>query len=457
MELMLHSFRNCIVSAETHHTSPVSAHPLPCSTRRPHHRPLAARTCMSPGSRNSLSSRSIWKQVAFFSAEGRPSERKVYSFCRKEQTHNFVVRTSLIRPLNLTIMSASAPTAAFTTTKRRVRRARTIITAPLPRDGRVQNDMANALLLDAQLTRLIDRQRHAIARITDSIPIIRRFRFDGLKWPSCYDLEHSWWFHAAATPTAVPRMRRGSVLARAPPTGTRRWCYHIESHRIAHVIKLDWQEITTTTVADVFSAWQNESALKQTAGLGECMRECAPRRKAVRKELDPILLHVWNLRHLIEEHIRRHCMAADAWKLEYHEGGLVEVPPLRITARDIFPMTEHEAQVLQRRPQFANLLHRDFVQQHYYDAVPRAAAAATEETKEEEEEEEADEPAAAALPATTPATAAPARTYGQPGVVRPFLFRDDRSILSNVTPDYNSDDADDDNDNQDEAKMDTSA
>ena len=445
---MLHFFRNCFVSAESHHPIHFSAHPLPFSTRRPHRSPnfyvvRIAELCklLFPveASRLFLSGRATCR-----------SGRKVYTLFKKEQTHNFVDRTSPIRQLNLT-MSASAPTAA-STTKRRVRRARTIITAPMPRDGRVQNDMANALILDAQLKRLIDRQRHAIARMTDDVEVIRRFRFDGLKWPAWSDLENSWWFReqagsAAGSTPAAPLMRQGSVLGRAPPTGSRRWCYHFGSDRIAHVIKLDWQEITTTTVAAIFDAWQNESALKLTTGLGECMRECAPRRKAVRKELDPILLHVWNLRHLIEEHIRRHCVAADAWKLEYQECGHVEVPPLRITARDIFPMTEHEAQVLQRRPQFANLLHRDFLQQHYDVAAPRRAAA-TEETKEEQEEEE-DEP---------PATAAPTRAYGQPGVVRPFQFRDDRSFLSNVTPNYNSADDDDDNDNnQDEAKMDTSA
>ena len=337
----------------------------------------------------------------------------------------------------------SAPPAST-----RRRRARTILTAPRSHD-------AGQLVLDAHLKRLMDRQRHALARMTDEIQVIRRFQFDGVRMEPSHKPEDCWWFREAASAgsTTGAVMRQGSVLGRGPPTGTRRWCYYFSVEPIARVVKLDWQEITTVMVAAIFDAWEHESALKQTAGLGECMRECAPRRKAVREVVEPVLLHVWSLRLLIDEHVHRHCQAANAWQLAYKESGLVQVPPLRITARDLFPVTEHEAQVLQRRPHFANLLYREFMQQQYPPAVPAAAAAAAEQEEQEEQDEQKEEQAAEPAPAVTkPATAAPVPVYGMPGVVRPF--RDDRNFLSSVTPDYN--DSEDDDEGE-EVTMDTSA
>ena len=312
---------------------------------------------------------------------------------------------------------------------KRSRRARTVITAPLP-SGRAHNDIANALMLDAQLKRLMDRQRHAIARMTDQVQLIHRFRFDGHYLPPFRKPENCWWFREKvdrAGGAGGVVICQGSVLGRGPSAGTRRWCYQFDFERVAHVIKLNWHEITTASLSSIFNEWQNESALKQT-GLGDCMRECAPRRKAVREQLDPIILHVWNLRQLIEEHVRSHSEATDAWKLSYNEHGCVQLPPLRITSRDIFPMTEHEAQVLQRRPHFADLMHREFMQ--------RLDASSGEE------------PTAVSAPVAAAAAAAAAASS-----IR--SFHDDRSILSSVTSDYNSVDEEEEAEETEEEKMDT--
>ena len=187
---------------------------------------------------------------------------------------------------------------------------------------------------------------------------------------------------------------------------------------MADVIKFDWREITTTSLHSIFEAWSNDSALQQM-GLGDCMQECAPRRRAVREQLDPIVLYVWNLRQLAQEHVRSHCVASNAWRLSYNEYGRVRVPPLRITAGDIVPLTEHEANVLHRRPHFAQLLYRDFMQRH----------------------SAAEQPASAEGEAVAPTSDG---------------FHDDRSILSNLTPDYDSDEEAEHEDSGEEQKMDVS-
>src|SRR5205814_5228433 len=120
---------------------------------------------------------------------------------------------------------------------------------------------------------------------------IERYRFDGHQLLPHQKPLDCWWFNDKADGTVV--IHQGSVLGRGPSTGTRRWCYQFVSLPLAEIVKIDWQEITTTVLFDIFKAWSNDSALNQM-GLGDCIRECAPRRKAVRDLHDPVILNVWN-------------------------------------------------------------------------------------------------------------------------------------------------------------------
>ena len=279
---------------------------------------------------------------------------------------------------------------------------------------------AHELVLAAHLKRLLDRQRHAIARLPGEVQLIERFKFDGRRLPSLYRPEECWWFckNSAAGGSSV-EMRCG-LAGRGPPVGTRRWCYRFTSTSLAQLFQVDWHDITADALLDIFEAWSHDSALKVT-GLDGCIRECAPRQKA-REQLDPITLHVWNLLQLAQQHVGRYCEPSVAWQLSYAENGRARVPPLRMSPRDIFPVTEHESQILLRRPHLAALLHHAFLQ---------ALASEADTVGEEEVTAAIDRPVA------------PERSFG-----------DDRSVLSNVTPDYDSEEKVEE---EEEKEMDTSS
>jgi len=243
--------------------------------------------------------------------------------------------------------SSSHPTAS----PRIKRRRRAALPLPsLHPDHSLANDAAEALA-QAHLNRLIDRVRHALPSMSEMVNVCRRFRFNGTALPPHIRPENCWWFiHGEDDAPAIYQSRPSS----GPPRGVRRTCYTYESVALGSIFHINWQDITAATVLQIFHSWNHQSTLR-TSGLDAILAECTSRSRAS-EEGSSLTLHIWGLSVLAQGHVEREMEAAHAWQMTYDPQGKAVLPPWRIPDHCIVPMTEHEVQLLLRRPMLSYTL-----------------------------------------------------------------------------------------------------
>jgi len=243
--------------------------------------------------------------------------------------------------------SSSHPTAP----PRIKRRRRAALPLPsLHPDHLLANDAAEALA-QAHLHRLLDRVRHALPSMSEMVNVCRRFRFDGISLPPRVQPENCWWFMQGEDESHVVYVCKPS----GPPRGVRRTCYTYESVALRSIFQMDWQDITAATVLRIFHSWNHQSALR-TSGVDAVLAECTSRSRAL-GERESLTLHIWGLSVLAHGHVEREMEVARAWQLTYNAEGMAVLPPWRISESCIVPMTDHEVQLLLRRPMLSHALH----------------------------------------------------------------------------------------------------
>ncbi len=269
---------------------------------------------------------------------------------------------------------------------------------------------AAELLAQAHLDRLHDRVRHALPSLSDTVGVCRRFRFNGDALPPHIRPNNCWWFTQSGDdpPTFQCKPSRG------PPRGVRRTCYTHEEVALSSIFQIDWQDITAVSVLQSFAWWNYQTSLRGS-GLDVVLAECTSRPRAPPSdEESPMTLHIWDLPNLARGHVERVMEESGAWQLTYDAHRMAVLPPWRIPDQCTLLMTEHEAQLLLRRPKLSHIMRvaHALIASRQWDTIV-AGVDGLAPALEQSQEAEVDN------------------------------FRDDNSVLSDVTPDasYMSDSA----------------
>jgi hypothetical protein len=214
-------------------------------------------------------------------------------------------------------------------------------------------DDAIMLLAQAHLDRLIDRVRHALPKMTEMVHVCRRFRFNGIALPSHIRPDNCWWFTQGEGDAHVVVQYKPS---RGPPRGIRRMCYTFVQVALGRVFQIDWQEITAAVVLRIFQ-WFNYQTSLYESGLDAVVAECSSRTRVPPADQGSALtLHILDLPKLAQSHVEHMMEESRAWQLEYDSQGMAVLPPWRVPQECIHLMTEHEVQMLLRRPKLSHIM-----------------------------------------------------------------------------------------------------